>query len=177
MEVAWFKRDLRLDDHLPLFMAASAGECLCLYIYEPELIHSDEFDTSHLEFINQALEELDSRLKEYGGSLTLRHGEAVEVLDRLHHERRIANLWSHEETGNKLTYDRDLRVSSWASTNRVTWHEIPQNGVIRRLKSRDGWAKQRDQFMREPPVEAPQRVRFVDVCHPLQVGICVNCHI
>ncbi|MEM8913473.1 MAG: deoxyribodipyrimidine photo-lyase, partial [Planctomycetota bacterium] len=65
MQVVWFKRDLRVDDHWPLTKAASAGRCLWLYVYEPELIRSEEFDASHLQFINQSLQELDRRLRHW----------------------------------------------------------------------------------------------------------------
>jgi deoxyribodipyrimidine photo-lyase len=158
MQVVWFKRDLRIVDHAPLVQAARQGPCLCLYVYEPELIYSAEFDTSHLQFINQALTALDERLHELGARMTYRVGNMVEVLDKLHAEFPVAGLWSHEETGNKVTFDRDLCVAKWARRNNVTWQEIPQNGVVRRLRSRDGWSKQRDGFMRSPVSAAPQKI-------------------
>ena len=35
--VVWFKRDLRIEDHLPLLQALQRGPVLCLYIVEPNL--------------------------------------------------------------------------------------------------------------------------------------------
>ena len=108
MQVVWFKRDLRVSDHQPLASASAQGECLCLYVYEPELLQSDEFDTSHLTFINESLTDLNRRLTELGGRLTLRVGSIPGVLDELHRQYgRIDAIWSHEETGNKITSDRD----------------------------------------------------------------------
>ena len=150
MQVVWFKRDLRVDDHWPLAKASAVGPCLCLYVYEPEIIHSEEFDASHLQFINQSLGELDSRLRDLGGRLTLRVGSLPDVLSVLHSDHGIDALWSHAETGNRITYDRDLRVAAWAKQHGITWKKIPQNGVVRRLKSRDGWSKQRDAFLEQP---------------------------
>ena len=154
MQVVWFKRDLRVDDHLPLVKAAAEGRCLCLYIFEPEIYQSEEFDSSHLLFICEALRELRENLRQLGGQLTIRVGSAREVLDRLHHDHSIDAIWSHEETGNRITFDRDRRVSRWAQQHGVPWHEIPQHAVIRRLKSRDGWSKQRNQFFKHAPVAA-----------------------
>jgi len=37
MQVVWFKRDLRVDDHRPLAAAARAGAVLPLYVFEPDL--------------------------------------------------------------------------------------------------------------------------------------------
>ncbi|MEM8667810.1 MAG: FAD-binding domain-containing protein [Planctomycetota bacterium] len=158
MQLVWFKRDLRINDHAPLTLAAQQGHCLCLYVYEPEIIQSDEFDPSHLQFINESLEELDQRLRELGGRLTIRVGTVPDVLDELHSQHGIDTLWSHEESGNKITYDRDLRVAAWSDRNEVPWKEIPQNGVVRRLTSRDGWSKQRDLFMRKPLTECPTAI-------------------
>ena len=158
MQVVWFKRDLRADDHWPLAKAAAVGPCLCLYVYEPEIIHSEEFDASHLQFINESLAELNRRLRDLGGRLTLRAGSMPEVLSALHSDRGIDVLWSHEETGNKITYDRDLRVAAWVKQHGIAWKEIPQNGVVRRLKSRDGWSKQRDAFLKQPMADAPTKL-------------------
>ena len=45
------------------------GPCLCLYVDEPEMIHSEEFDASHLQFINESLQQLDIRLRDFGAAL------------------------------------------------------------------------------------------------------------
>lgn len=158
MQVVWFKRDLRIEDHLPLSAAAKSQQCLCLYVYEPELIHSTEFDSSHLQFINESLHELDLQLRRIGGRLSLRVGRMPNVLDELHHKHGIEALWSHEETGNRITYDRDQRVARWAAQNGVPWHEYPQNGVVRRLRSRDGWSRLRDDFLKQAVIPRPTRV-------------------
>ena len=158
MNVVWFKRDLRLHDHAPLSHAASNGPCLCLFVYEPELIGSPEFHASHLEFVNQSLVELDAALQERGGCLVYRVGDVVEVLDRLHTTTSIHRLYSHEETGNKITFDRDKRVIAWARKHAISFQEFPQSGVVRRLESRDGWASRRSRFMAEPIPPAPTKI-------------------
>ena len=160
MHVVWFKRDLRIDDHAPLEQAAASGsEVLCLYAYEPEILQSAEFDPSHLEFINQSLAELDESLQKLGARMTYRVGSMPELLAQLHSERHIEAIWSHEETGDRVTYDRDLRVAAWADQQKIAWNEIPQNGVVRRLKSRDGWSKQRNIFMAQPLAQTPRVIR------------------
>ena len=67
IQIVWFKRDLRATDHAPLLEASRAGRCICLYVYEPEILHSEEFDASHLDFINQSLEDLRVQLEALGG--------------------------------------------------------------------------------------------------------------
>jgi deoxyribodipyrimidine photo-lyase len=154
----WFKRDLRIDDHRPLALAAARGPVIALYVYEPALLHSPEFDPAQLRFIDDCLAALDDALRRRGIALTLRTGEAPAVLEALRRETGFDALWSHEETGNRLTYDRDLAVGRWCRCSGVAWTELPQNGVVRRLKDRDGWARRWAQRMAEPITEVPARL-------------------
>ena len=156
--VVWFKRDLRLDDHRPLALAAERGCVVALHVYEPSLLHSPEFDPAHFAFIDQCLAALDHGLRSRGVALTLRTGELPQVLDALRREVAFDALWSHEETGNRLTFDRDLAVGRWCRANGVHWTEIAQNGVVRRLKQRDGWARRWTRRMEEPVAEVPARL-------------------
>lgn len=157
-QLVWFKRDLRVHDHAPLVQAARSGPCLCLYLYEPELLQSAEFDASHLVFINQSLAELDRELRSRGATLVTRVGEATKVLEQLHREFAFATIWSHQETGNRITYDRDRRVAAWVRDHGVAWNELPNHGVFRRLDSRDGWARRWEALMAQPMSAAPARI-------------------
>ena len=161
VQVVWFKRDLRLRDHRPLAQAAQRGPVVCLYIYEPELLHHREFDTSRLVFINESLAQLEESISDLGGTVTYRVGDAVSVLDELHTETAFNNLWAHEETGSYRTYQRDIAVRDWARESGVTFREIPQNGVIRGLETRDGWAARWNKRMNQPRAEVPDQIRPV----------------
>ncbi|MGB1926144.1 MAG: FAD-binding domain-containing protein [Rubripirellula sp.] len=161
MQVIWFKKDLRTEDHRPLFEAAKHGSCVCLYIYESELIQSAEYDTSHHDFLNESLAELDQSLRELGSHLVLRVGEVTQVLGELHERHPIETLWSHEETGNGITYARDQRVKAWAKANQVQWKEYAQTGVVRCLKNRDGWSRARNQMMSKEIIAVPESIQAV----------------
>jgi deoxyribodipyrimidine photo-lyase len=53
MNVVWLKKDLRLEDHQPLFEAQnSSGKILLLYIFEPELFNDPHYSKRHFDFIN-----------------------------------------------------------------------------------------------------------------------------
>lgn len=170
VHVVWFKRDLRVTDHWPLVEACEAGRVLPLYIIEPEVIGAPDFDALHWNFIREALCDLRDSLRGAGGDLVIRRGEATEVLDGIRRETSIAGLWAHEETGNAVTYARDVRVAAWARESRVAFHELPQNGVVRRLRHRDGWARQWEKRMAEPMAEAPVRIPMAEGV-PTQNGI------
>ena len=38
VNLAWINRDLCVEDQLPLARAPGLGPCLCLYVYEPEVV-------------------------------------------------------------------------------------------------------------------------------------------
>lgn len=158
VNLVWFKRDLRVADHEALAAAAADGPVLGLFVYEPELYEAEEFDSSHLVFLNESLGELRAALNDSGGEFVVKHGEVVEVLERLAGEVPVKALWSHEETGNRTTYRRDLRVAEWAKCRGIAWHEFRQDGVIRRLKSRDGWSARWAEQMRRPLLVPPSRL-------------------
>lgn len=154
MNVVWFKRDLRILDHEPLAEAARRGRVLPLFIYEPEIWNGGDCDPRHWAFARQCLEELDANLRRLGAPLVVRTGEAVEVLRSL----PVTALFAHEETGNSATYARDRRVRKWARETGVPFFEYPPNGVVRRLKSRDGWSRLWEERMRRIAAEPPHRL-------------------
>lgn len=161
INVVWFKRDLRITDHAPLFEAVRMGPVLPLYIVEPELWRQPDSGRRHWHFIYDSLVDLESSLDLIGARLTIRIGETVQVLQALLDELGPFALWSHEESGNHWTYQRDISVGDWCRSQGVDWHEFPTNGVVRRLTSRDGWAKQRDARMTSPIIPAPSQVNLI----------------
>lgn len=156
--IVWFKRDLRLHDHRPLSEAAKAGAVLPLYIVEPALWQLPDSSPRHWHFIYDSLLDIKRELNELGSDLIIRIGEAVPVLEQLYRELGHFALYSHEETGNGWTYARDLQVAAWCQSHNINWHEFPTNGVIRRLKTRDGWSTQREARMRAEIIPTPRQL-------------------
>jgi deoxyribodipyrimidine photo-lyase len=163
VHIVWFKRDLRIDDHAPLIEAAQRGPVLPLYIVEPSLLRAPDFAPRHWAFIEASLTALRKSLNELGQPLIVRVGEAVPTLDMLRRQLAVASIWAHEETGNALTWQRDIAVRDWARTNNVPLVELPQNGVVRGLHQRAGWVKTWRSTMRQRCLPAP------DVLEPISV--------
>ena len=163
-QLVWFKRDLRTHDHVPLREAALRGRVLPLYIVEPDYWKGADTSGRHWEVVRESLLELRDALHQLGLPLIIRKGDAVGVLEGLRCEHAIQALWSHEETGNAFTFERDKRVASWAKANAVAWTEIPQFGVLRRLKQRGGWVKHWEAHMNQPVLAMPMMIEAVQDC-------------
>lgn len=150
--IVWFKRDLRIQDHRALALASLRSSVLPLYVVEPELWLQADMSRRHWDFVAETLGQLQQDLAAIGQPLVIRKGDVIDVLSAIHRESQIDALWSHEETGNGWSYQRDRRVRAWCRAEGVPWHELRNFGVQRGLKSRDGWAKNWDQLMAEPQV-------------------------
>jgi deoxyribodipyrimidine photo-lyase len=138
--LVWFKRDLRVRDHAPLAEAMHFERVLGLVVIEPQWLTSPECDPRHVGFLLDCVAELQRDLAARGPTLLVRTGTAVEVLHSLRREFPFSHLFSHEETGPGWSYTRDLAVADWCRSQGVRWTESPQTGVVRRLRSRTGWA-------------------------------------
>jgi deoxyribodipyrimidine photo-lyase len=139
--LVWFKRDLRHDDHAPLAAAQHFESALGLFIIEPEWLQSPECSAAHVQFALESLAPLRLALQQRGLPLLVRVGSATSVLSELLGQTPFTHLLSHEETGPMWSYQRDVDVANWCNAHRIAWQESTQTGVMRRLRSRFGWAK------------------------------------
>ncbi|MBK1667660.1 deoxyribodipyrimidine photolyase [Rhodovibrio sodomensis] len=162
LQIVWFKRDLRADDHAPLAEAAAHGPVLPLYIVDPGLWTAADASRRQWAFAAESLGELRNTLAARGQPLVVRVGDAVEVLEQLRRTYTLAGLWSHQETGNWASYQRDVRVRRWARTHGLPWTERRQHGVIRGLKTRNGWAREWGRFMAQPASRPPNALAPID---------------
>lgn len=164
IQVVWFKRDLRAEDHRPLAEAARGGwPVLPLYVVEPAYWREGDAAPRHWLFLRGALRDLRARLAALGAPLVVRVGEVEAVLADLHARHGVARLLSHRESGNLWTFARDRRVLALCRALGVPWEEFPDKGVERgRDLDRDGWARRFRAAMAEPVAPPPARLRRAD---------------
>ena len=162
ISIVWFKKDLRIVDHKPLHEACKSGLVLPLYIYEPEIIEADDYDPRHHQFINDSLLSLKESLKAIGGFLHLEYGSAINVFKKLKNTLpNSISVYSHEETGNWVSYQRDIQFKKWCKNQDINWYEYQQHGVQRPIFDRDGWSYEWNKFMNLPTSEVPKNIRFI----------------
>lgn len=162
LNIVWFKRDLRIEDHECLVRAAELGPIMPLYILEPDLWQEPDMSPRHYIFLQECLEQLAKSLEAVGQKLIIKIGNVVTILEDIHRRHHISGLWSHQETWNGWTYTRDKAVKQWCEANHVRWFEPVQNGVIRRIKSRDGWSTRWLHQMNKPLLDAPCQLKTIE---------------
>ena len=148
-QIVWLKRDLRVEDHAALCEAAARGPVIALAVFEPSLWAAADASGRHSGFYAQSLDEAGRNLYRLGVPLLCARGEMLVVLDAIA-RRQPFRLVSHEETGNWLSFQRDLEVKRWCEKSGTQWFEAIQNNVVRRLQDRNGWAAIWEQRMASP---------------------------
>ncbi|HMS67160.1 MAG TPA: deoxyribodipyrimidine photo-lyase [Saprospiraceae bacterium] len=150
--IVWFKRDLRFTDHEPLYYAQKQNlPILLIYCFEPIVMEYADSDVRHWRFVYQSLQDMQSKLEDLNAKIYVFHNHIPLVFQRLSEKYNIKKIYSHQEIGNKLTYDRDLVMQKFCSDQLIDWLEYQHNGVIRRLKSRKNWEQRWTQKMEEQP--------------------------
>jgi deoxyribodipyrimidine photo-lyase len=160
-QIIWFKRDLRLQDHAPLTQAATHGPILPLIVIEPPYWHLPDTSRRQYEFWSGCVTDLAAQIAARGGALLQHTGSILEILEALRREHGTFHLWSHQETGNAWTHQRDRAVKKWIKTHGLNWTELPQFGVQRGPRlNRDHWAATWNRFMSQPIHPSPRDIAW-----------------
>jgi deoxyribodipyrimidine photo-lyase len=173
INIVWFKKDLRSSDHAPL-NEATLGEypVLPIYVFEPDYWEQEDAALRHWEFTKQSLEFLKKDLSIQGQALVFRQGKILEVFEDLRKEFKINAIYSHQETGNAWTFQRDNYVRSWGRANGIKILEYQTNSIVRGLVNRDKWSAERDKFMSKAILEKPNiRPLEIDLS---QISVDIN---
>jgi deoxyribodipyrimidine photo-lyase len=110
--VVWFRRDLRLSDHLALTEAAAAGRPVVpLFVWDPLLVDPRRTGARRLERLEGAITALDRDLRAKGGRLIVRRGRPEEVVVSVAREAGAGAVYASRDY-TPFANARDRRVSS-----------------------------------------------------------------
>ena len=151
INVVWLKRDLRLDDNEAIFNALSSKKpFLFLYVFEKSLLEDPHYDVRHWNFIKQSLVDLNQQLSDYNSKILCITSEVITTFNQLLNHYIIDTVFSHQETGLLITYNRDKEFARYCRNNNLNWIENNNNGVLRGLLTREDWIEKRETYMNEP---------------------------
>ena len=153
INIFWFKRDLRLLDNGPLNNAVSQKEKLLLiYCFEPSLKKNRHYSTKHWNFIKESINDLNIYLKNIDTHIHTYNKEITDVLKEIQEKFIVKKIFSHNETGLNVTFERDILLKEFCQNNSIQWEEEINNGVFRGLKNRKNWIKKWRDHMKSPVV-------------------------
>ena len=100
-----------------------------------------DYSDFHLQFTFDSLLELQRSYLKLWIPLLLLPYDAEEGFKKLTVYFYIKKIFSHEETGNWETFQRDKKILKYCKSSVIKFIEYPTNGVVRKLDSRDNWNK------------------------------------
>ncbi len=123
--IVWFRRDLRIADHAPIYRAAMRGDVIPVFILDQALLHHPEVATARVEFMLNCLHSLDQDLKARGGRLIIRFGDPSEVLPKLIHETGAEGIYAYIDYERIYGRVRDAAVNAALDQAgmRIRWFE------------------------------------------------------
>lgn len=163
INIVWLKRDLRLHDNPAITASINEQQpTLLLYCFEPILLQDAHYAERHFRFIQQSLDDLNIRLSKIGVCILVVKDEVQMVFQKLSTVFQIKQVLSCEETGIRVTFERDKAMARFFKNQKIKWIEFQNNGVQRGLKNRENWPKQWKDFMTQPLAQFdPQKANFL----------------
>ncbi len=172
INIVWFKRDLRLQDNEALQHAIAAGlPILLLYVFEHSLLQDRHYSERHWNFIKQSLVDINAQLAPYNTQVLTVSSEVLKTLGTLQQFWKIHTVFSHQETGIRITYERDKNFKAFCKNNLIQWVESGNNGIQRGLQNRATWREDCERYMAAPLAHCPlEAARFIPLDTLAQVA-------
>jgi deoxyribodipyrimidine photo-lyase len=123
--IVWFRRDLRLADHAPMYRAALRGAVIPVFVFDRALLHHPETAPARVEFLLQALAGLDQELRDRGGRLIIRSGDPADVLPNLIRETQADGIYAHIDFERIYGRVRDAKLNRALAEQdfKIRWFE------------------------------------------------------
>ena len=140
INIVWLKRDIRTLDHMPFYMAESNQQYFIpIYIFDSKIINHRDTSNRHLQFIHNSILVVNKKLKKYNKSVEIFYGDSLEIFKYLISTFNIINVYSYQESGIKMSWERDKEVKELFLKVNINWTEFQRDGIVRGIKNRKNW--------------------------------------
>ena len=99
VSIFWFRRDLRLEDNVGLHHALESGfPVLPIFIFDADILDKlEDKKDKRVDYIHQALEQINSELKEHQSTLISYHGKPFDIFRSLSEEYDIQGVFCNRD--------------------------------------------------------------------------------
>jgi len=125
INVFWFRRDLRLEDNAALFHALQSDlKVLPIFIFDKEILDqlSDKSD-KRVDYIHQALTEINDELKDYKTTLKTFYGNPLGVFKQLAEDFEIDTVFCNRDY-EPQAIKRDHEVAKFLNKNNIKFSDF-----------------------------------------------------
>lgn len=131
VNIFWFRRDLRLQDNAGLYHALKEKvPVLPIFIFDRNIL--DELDDKadrRMEFIRQALEEIQSSLVKMDATLDVRYGFPTEIFRKLLSEYNIQRVFTNHDY-EPYARERDRDIEKLLRSSGATLHTFKDQVIF-----------------------------------------------
>ena len=127
----WFRRDLRLYDNCGLYNALrDNNEVLPIFIFDKTILDKlqDKKDR-RVDFIHQALENINIDLQKLGSTLSVYYGEPSEIFGQIIKEKNIKNVYANHDY-EPYAIERDTNVKIFLESNGIEFKTFKDQCVF-----------------------------------------------
>ena len=123
VNIFWFRRDLRLDDNAGLYHALRVGTPVVpIFIFDRNILDELKDRTDRrVQFIHQALQQIQKHLISIGSTLDVRYGSPAEIWKQLIKDYTIANVYLNHDYEPYAT-KRDADIRNMLKENSISFH-------------------------------------------------------
>ena len=120
VSIFWFRRDLRLHDNAGLYHALkSENPVLPVFIFDKNILDKlEDKKDRRVEFIHNAVSEMQDELLKFGSSLLVKYGSPEEIFPALLNEYDVSEIYTNHDY-ETYAHDRDNAVSEYAMSEGV----------------------------------------------------------
>jgi len=120
VSIFWFRRDLRFEDNHALFEATkSETQVLPLFIFDTDILSQlDDKNDRRVDFVYQALTDMQNKLLPLGRSLCIRTGKPLDIFKILLEEYDVKAVYTNSDYEQSAIV-RDREIAAFLKTNSI----------------------------------------------------------
>ena len=130
VSIFWFRRDLRFEDNHALFEATkSETQILPLFIFDTDILSQlEDKNDRRVDFVYQALTDLQNKLLPIGRSICIRIGKPLDIFKILLEEYDVKAVYTNSDY-ERSAIARDRAIEAFLKTNSIRFLSF-KNQVI-----------------------------------------------
>ncbi len=101
-----------------------------MYSFEPRVTGAPDFSDFHRQFIEDSLVDITVSLESIWVPLLILERNISDAMKYIIEHYDVEQICSHEETGNAITYDRDIMMGKYLKSRDILWTEYPTKSAI-----------------------------------------------
>ncbi len=131
VNIMWFRRDLRLHDNAALYHALKSGNPVVpIFIFDKNILDRlEDKQDRRVEFIYNALQEMQEQLQKMGSSLEVYYGFPNEIFKQLTATYNIEKVFTNHDY-EPYAKERDQQITTQLNADGATFHTYKDQVIL-----------------------------------------------